>query len=279
MRHLTDDIVLSVKDAMRNLRYAIRSQAHAQGSAWPLEAMAGGAEARAGARGSRRRSRVAHLVDRVFSEVESGALALVSPAREMGRGLAFPRPVAAYFDPANRRRDEAAERLFARAHYHAAKWLLIGFGLRNVLILEHAIGRARDAVSTRHSELVRRVCALPEAATSREAEADRVRLCAALTCALNEARPIRDIDFAGREPAIPAFIAVSPNAFCFAVTGLATAIASANDAAELPGGAEILDSARSVVELRFERLMAALAAEDAVEAVAREFDEVLPLLP
>ena len=278
MRHLTDDIVLSVKDAVRNLRYAIRSEARSPIMVWPGDPKAKHAYARSSSRG-RRRSRVAKLVDSVFTEVESGALSLVSPKRDIGHDIVFPRPVTAYFGHGHPSRDEAAERLFARTHYHAVKALLSGFELRNMLIFEHAIGRARDSVLRRHGDLVHRVSDASAAAMTEEVRTDRVRLCAALTCGLVEARPIKEIDFASHAASPPRGLVTSPNVYCFTVTGLATAIASVLDPAALPRAAEIDESVTAVVDVRFGRFAAALEAEEPVEALAQEFNEVLPFLP
>jgi hypothetical protein len=272
MRHLTDDIVLTVKDAMRNLRYAIRSEATSPATRTESLAEAGAIAPPS----ARRRNRVARLVDKVFTEVESGTLAFVSPGREGARGLRFPRPVCDYFglDP---RRDEAAELIFARGFYRAVKGLLRGFGLSNMLIFEHAIGRARDEVVQCHGELVRHV--LARLATPSEGRADRIRICAHLTASLVAARPIKEVDLSLAGAALPRGLAASPNAYCFAVLGLATAIASVSEEAADAEAVDILASANSVVDLRFQRFAEAFEAEDPAEALAREFDEVLPFLP
>jgi hypothetical protein len=271
MRHLTDDIVLSVKDAVRNLRYAIRSQAEASRPAGSIGTETQDRLRRAG----RNRRRVAQLVDSVFTEVESGALALVSPGRDIGQGIRFPRPVTDYFARGRPGHDEAAERLCARTHYHAVKALLRGFGLRNVLVFEHAIGRARDTVLARQAGLVTCV----RVGGSDSPRDDRVRLCAALSCALDAARPIKEIDGSETREALPQGLLATPNAYCFSVIGLATAIASVHEEAELPSAAEILESANAVVDVRFGRFAASFEADDPVEALAFEFNEVLPLLP
>ena len=78
---------------------------------------------------------------------------------------------------------------------------------------------------------------------------------------------------------MPRGLVANPNAYCFVVLGLATAIASAQDGAALPSAPEILDSVSSVVDLRFSRFAEALEAERPEEALAREFGEVLPFLP
>jgi hypothetical protein len=274
MRHLTDDIVLSVKDAMRNLRYTIRSEAEAALSRAAGDAEPGAASSRLEPRDVRRRNRVARLVDKLFTEVESGTLALVSPQRDKAQSLAFPRPIEDYF-AGHPNRDEAAELLFARSFYRAAKNLLRGFRLTNMLIFEQAIGRARDDVLERHGELVRRLRGSIEAAPEGD-KADRVLLCAALTASLVAARPIKE---AGAQAgSVPRDLVTHPNAYCFLVLGLATAIASVAEE-EASSRQEMVDSAASVVDLRFQRFAEALEADDPAERLAREFDEVLPFLP
>ena len=123
------------------------------------------------------------------------------------------------------------------------------------------------------------VSACRSEAAAPEGRADHVLLCAALTASLVAARPIKEIDFAGKAEALPRGLVANPNAYCFVVLGLATAIASAQDGAALPSAPEILDSASSVVDLRFSRFAEALEAERPEEALAREFGEVLPFLP
>jgi len=278
MRRLTDDIVLSVKDAVRNLRFAIRSEARP-----PVAALLGNVGAspppsRAQAE-RRRRSRVANLVDKVLTEVESGALALVSPAREVRHGLAFPRPVSDYFGRGRPSREDAAERLFARSYYHAAKTLLRGYGLENLLIFEHVIGRAHQDVVRRHGDLVHRISHRPGVADDPQGRDDRVRMCAALTRGLVAARPIKEIDFATQARSTPRGLLASPNAYCFTVMGLATAIASVRDEAALPETHEVIESANMVVDLRFGRFAGALESDQPEEALALEFGEVLPFLP
>jgi hypothetical protein len=266
MRHLADDIMLSVKDAVRNLRYVIRSEADR-----PLAAAGAGMDAprrRAAMPSGRRRGHMAGLIDTVLSEVESGALALVSP-RQPGDGAVMVRPVGCYFGDD----DDAAARLFVRAHYHTAKALLARQGARNVLIFEHMIAPAREEARSRHAELVGAV------RDGDASPAERIRLCAAIACRLASARPIRESDFRRADGARRHALAGRANDYCFAAIGLATAIASVREAAELPAPSEIVGSAAAVAEVRLDRFAAALDAADPVEALARQFEEVLPVLP
>jgi hypothetical protein len=280
MRHLTDDILLSVKDVVRNLRYAIRSEAGPALTAARGDIGPRGAPDRSTPRKARRRHRLAKFVDRLFTEVESDALGLVSPRRERLHDAIFPRPVTAYFAGLHRHDDEAAERLFARAHYHAAKALLRGYGLDNVLIFEHAIDRARDALLGQHADLVASACDLSVSPADAKARADWVQLSAALTCALVAARPIKEIDPRRGASATPRNLIASPNAWCFVATGLSTAIASLQEESASPAtSAEIVESACAITDMRFARFSAALEAGDPVDALTAEFNEVLPFLP
>jgi hypothetical protein len=279
MRHLTDDIVLSVKDAMRNLRFAIRSEAATASFRDFGESGHGSAASRPLGPEARRRSRVARLVDKVFTEVETGTLAFVSRDRDSARSLAFPRPITDYFAARTPRRDDGAERLFARTHYQAAKALLRSFGLTNTLISEHAVGRARDEIMSRHNDLISRLSTSPIALDETRNSDDRTRLCAAATAALVAARPIKEVDFAQRSHTAPRAFVSAPNVYCFIVLGLATAIASTTKDVSGSQPRDIIESANSVVDLRFPRFAEALQSEKPVEALTREFDEVLPFLP
>jgi hypothetical protein len=280
MRHLTDDILLSVKDAVRNLRYAIRSEAEPALTAARGEIRSRAPHDRARPQKARRRHRLAKFVDRLFTEVENDALTLVSPRREHVRDAIFPRPVTDYFAGSRRQDDEAAERLFARAHYHAAKALLRGYGLDNVLIFEHAIDRARDTLLRQHADLVAGACDPSVSPADAKARAARVRLSAALTCALVAARPIKEVDPRRSASAVPRHLIASPNAWCFIAAGLSTAIASLPEESASPAtSTEILESACAITDVRFARFSAALDAGDPVEALAGEFNKVLPFLP
>ena len=274
MRHLSDDIVLSVKDAVRNLRYALRSEAGYRF----LPAVGSVAHHSRRAIEVSRRQRIAGLVDRVFTDVESGALALISTNRG-GSRIVFPRPVWAYFGDAGSRSEEAAERLFVRAHYQVAKDLLHKFGARNILIFEHVMSRARDAVLARHGDLVRSVRASAAMFFDEESSLDRTRLCAAITCCLVKARPIKEAELNDTASGLPQGLVASTNAFCFLVTGLATAVVSREEGPEPLDLAEILASAVSVVDVRFGRFLAAVQAPDAVEALTSEFAKIAPFLP
>jgi hypothetical protein len=278
MRHFTDDILLSVKDVVRNLRFAIRSEAGQALTAGPGDMAQRPGWDRSRPRKARRRHRLAKFVDRLFTEFESDALALVSPRRERLHDAIFPQPVTAYFGELHHRPKEAAERLFARAHYHAVKALLRGYGLDNVLIFEHAIDRARDAVMRQHADLIARACNSSASPADSKARDERVRLSAALTCALVMARPIKEIDPGRAASAAPRHLIASPNAWCFIAAGLSTAIASLQEDSSATSP-EIVESARAITDVRFTRFAAALEAGDPVEALAAEFNEVLPFLP
>jgi hypothetical protein len=134
MRHLTDDTVLSVNDAARNPRCAIRSEA----SYRPIAARGTAARLPGRTVASGRRRLVAGLVDRVFADVESGALALVSTTRR-SPPLCSCSPFGPTLGVSASRDDQATERLFARAHCQSANNLPHNLGARNVLTFEHVM--------------------------------------------------------------------------------------------------------------------------------------------
>ncbi len=153
------------------------------------------------------------------------------------------------------------------------------FGAREFLAFEQAIDEARAALLLRHSDLIWSV--VDARGAPRDAARDEriTRLCAAITCELVAQRPIKelDIDPAGRM--IPKHLLVSPNAYCFSVMGLATAIVSLRRDAEELDRKAIITEADLVVDARFDRFSAALRARDPVGALAAQFSAVLPFLP
>jgi hypothetical protein len=267
MRRLTDDIVLSVKDQLRNIRYSIRNEAEAtiraalprQGLPMPVEAL--------GLLGSP----VARLADGVLTQVENVTLTLLSADRDARDGIRFPCSIERYFSA------DASGPPFTATHYHLVKDVLQRAGAINLLVFEHAIEQAHAALLARHGDLIWSA----EAREGADPAARRwalARICAAVTVELVAARPIQKVDFGAAQGAAARHAMLSPNLYGFLVLGLASAVASLNpvETVEAP---EILDSACAVVDARFGRFNAASQAKDPVEALARAFLGVVDFLP
>jgi hypothetical protein len=265
MSRFSEYVVLSLKDQIRSARYRIRRNEHADALI--------GVE-----RGLYEISRpVALIADAMFTEVEAAASTLLADKDERISSRSFPAPVEAYFGHPD---DEAAlARAFTRAFYSMLKALMRKFGAREFLAFEQAIDEAREALLLHHNDLIWSVLDAKGAPRNAARDERITRLCAAITCELVAQRPIKELDIDPTDKAIPKHLLISPNAYCFCVMGLATAIVSLRRESEELDHRAIVAEADLVVDARFDRFSAALRARDPVSALAEQFAAVLPFLP
>lgn len=257
--HFPGPLVLAVKDQLRDVRYRIRRSA-------------GSDRAQLADRSASRVPRpVALAADAVFSQVEAVATALL-PGRA-AEAAAFPFAADAIF--ANK---ASGAPLFTPHIYRAVKTLMRRFGVRDFLIAEQAIDDARADLLARHGDLV--ACALGGRRTGPPTAPDAaiIALCAALAAALAAARPIKK--FSPPEGGDgPKNLFLAPNAYCFCVIGLATAVMSLPAGAGVPDNVDVVASADLAVDARFAQLTAALRSRDPQGGLTREFAAILPFLP
>jgi hypothetical protein len=265
MRRFPDYVVLSIKDQIRSARYRVRRNEHGDGL--------NGVE-----RGLYEISRpVALIADAMLTEVEAAASTLLADKGERISSRSFPASVEAYFGhPDN---EAALGRAFTRALYSMLKALMRKFGAREFLAFEQAIDEARAALLLRHSDLIWSVVDARGAPRDAAQEGRITRLCAAITCELVAQRPIKELDIDPTGRIVPKHLLAAPNAYCFFVMGLATAIVSLRRDSEELDRKAIIAEADLVVDARFDRFSAALRARDPVGALAAEFSAVLPFLP
>lgn len=265
MGRFSDYVVLSIKDQIRSARYRVRRNQHGD----PLV----GVE-----RGLYEISRpVALIADAMLTEVEAAAATFLADDRESLSPRSFPAPVESYFGhPDN---EAALGRGFTRAFYSMLKALMRKFGAREFLAFEQAIDEARAALLVRHSDLIWSVVEARGAPRDAAREERMIRLCAAITCELVAQRPIMELDIDPASTMSPKHLLASPNAYCFCVMGLATAIVSLHRDFEALDRDAIIAEADLVVDARFDRFSAALRAREPVGALAAQFSAVLPFLP
>ena len=115
MRRLTDDLVLSVKDQIRQIRYAIRNEADAGERPTvdrkPAFVPVDQALELIG-------SPVARLADGFLTQVEHVTLSLMAADRDARQDIVFPCPIGDYFAKG------VGARPFTATHYYAVKDLL-----------------------------------------------------------------------------------------------------------------------------------------------------------
>ena len=268
------NIVRSVRDVLREVRYSVRREAGLIDET--LNVL--GDELRANAPPFVPLSQppVLRLTDALFGSLEKAAVLAFAPERT---GAAYPylEPVSHFviFEGGRRKLDGAA---FVQAQHRFARDLLHGFGVENLLLSEQAIEAARQRLESQHGELV---AALSSRAVRRLTPGERdarVRFCAAAAVMMNDARPIRRLDLP-RHRSASAPLVQAPNLYCFALMALATALVSTAELDPRSGTADAVEAAAAVTEARFARFSAAVTQRDPVAALAREFEAVLPYLP
>lgn len=261
MQKLSNHVILSIKDQLRNARYIVRRSAtregRSEGSSFELP------------------QPIASVANAIFTQAEAAASVLFSDVEGGVESKVFPLPVTTYFGHP----DEETERgaAFTQSFYNGLKILLRNFGAREFLVYEEAIESARSELLLRHGDLIWAAIGAKDDAAGRESI---TRLCAAVTCAISAQRPIKALDIDFDAPALPKHLLASPNAYCAIVLGLATAIVSLDRDGEELGDEAVVVAADMAVDARFSKFGPALRGNrDPVNDVADVFSTVLPFLP
>lgn len=261
MLRAANAILHTLKDQVRDVRYALRAEAEVPGSAFP-KSVAGVDLAPFIAIGSVVGTPALRLADGLFTQVETLATGVLKPASALPHP--FPMPIAAYVGS-----EDALAGL-----YGPLKDLATRRGARSVLVSELALDAAGQALRARHGDAFGQGEGLPRGP---EAEAETVRACAGLACALAGARPIRRVAFAEGASGAQPFM-LDPNLFCAVMVGLAVALVSRDDSL-LAQRDDVLESADSAVAARFGRFKRAMTGKDPEADLTREFAAILPFLP
>lgn len=265
---MTIDLALTVKDALRGIRYAARKEVRLldRGQA-TLQSLLPGADA----------AQDDHNPGRLYELVR----ALANPLGRMAQRICESPDVARLSDnflvPAATSLAALAadgdDTLFAASFYRSGSSWLAKMGVSNVLMSEQAILRAARPVARRHAEWLKRAARQPAVAANDE----RLLLIVAdVTQAVIAAGPIRRVDrSAGAASRAPADL----NAQCFLAVGVATAVVSLAGVPKDFTISEIMESAELATAARFEQFAAALREANPAAGLAREFAAVVPYLP
>lgn len=268
------NIVRSVKDVLREMRYSVRREAGLIDKT--LDALGGELRGKASPFMPLSEPPVLRLTDAFFGSLEKAATLAFAPERT---GIAYPylRPVSAFVTiETGQRKLVAAD--FVQAHYRFARDLLHELGVENLLLSEQAIETARQRLEARHSDLVAALSGCPVKQLPATERASRVQFCAATAVIMNDVRPIRRLDLPMGKGA-SAHLFLAPNLYCFTLMALATAIVSTTALDRDTSLTDVMEAANTVTDARFKRFSAAMASRDPVAALAREFQAVLPYLP
>jgi len=268
---MTDDLAMTVKDVLREIRYAARKEVRLldRGRA-ALQAMLLGAEA---APDDGRPGRLYEL-----------SRSLANPVGRIAQRLCETPSVASTLDEnfllpvstslAALAADEA-DTLFAGSVYRSGSRCLDKMGIHNVFMSEQSIQRAARPVAQRHAEWLKRSAAAAAGGTGNEQR--QTLIVADATQAIIAAQPIKRVD-RSTTPALSLALA-DLNAHCFLTVGIATAVVSNLRSPGDVSIAEIMESAELVAAARYDRFAAALKEPDAASGLARELAAVVPYLP
>jgi len=264
MSQLPPEFLLSVKDQLRSLRYAIRNQSDSV----PAHAIEIVEDVAGRPHRLFERNLVAKLTDEMLSFAETVARSLIPT--EANPGLTFLKPVRAFVSEG-----DGVTSGFTHDCYDFVKYLLQHAGARNALVLEHFIETGRRNLLDRHADLLRRDL-VAKKGNEVPAAADAATACAAIVVYLTAVRPILKVELVGT-PQSPRHFLLSPNIFCFSVVGLATLVVSLRSEGLDP--AEVIESAMATVDARFSRISATLKTAEPLRNLAQEFQLIAPHLP
>ena len=250
MRRGANDILKSVRDQVRGVRYSLRAEASAPGSTLPkalhdlAPIIAIGSPA-------------LRLADGLATQVESLTPGFLRPTLRSDR---FPAPVFDYVE----RTGSFSERL-----YRPYEAILTAHGVAVMLLSEQALDQAGEQFRARIAD------GLPRDPRNRSAAAVALA-CAGLARALVEARPVRKVTYAAGGSVKQHFL-LSPNLFCGMRVAVATAMVSVEPSLS-DDSAAVLDSVDSVVDVRFDRFNRALVGKTPEADLACEIEVLLPFL-
>ncbi len=271
MSSAANTLVLSMKDALREMRYSVRRDVGLLDrtldrfgrcggrSAWPFP--------------PNPETQALRVADALFDGVDRAVTLALRPLRPPGSFAAL-KSIAILTG-----RDwTALPNGFADTHYRLTHQILRALGVGNALLSEQAFEAAGDMLKHRHAELVTAVSDhKPIGLSPAECEA-RVKLCAALAFCLEAAKPIRCLD-PPEGTSSPRHLCLAPNLYCAVLVGLASAIMATKAAGLRLDVTMAVEAANTVIDVRFSRMSIAMSARDPVAALTREFMAVVPYLP
>jgi hypothetical protein len=260
LRHLSDDIVVNLKDGLRGVRHVIRANRHDRllptrrpRSPGELPDMLLGTAATA--------------VDTALSLAQSLSVSLISDDREILSRTGRVGGLTRYFS------NPDGARLFRREMYYLTRELLHRYVRQDVFIHEAAFAEIHLCLKRDHAIVFEK--AVSEGAS----DADIARACAFLAIESVKRHAVRIVE---RGAPLPVTSALEKDAeiVLFSATGLAIALATVAHRDGLTNnGADLIESAFLAVSAQEERFIAAFASHDPSASVAEHFKRLMAYLP
>ncbi|RCS23903.1 hypothetical protein DUT91_11600 [Phyllobacterium salinisoli] len=262
--HVNDDIVVNLKDRLRDIRHVIRQVgSNSQGRRLTNLPPKNPAELPEMLLGT-----AATFVDTALTMAETISISLISdhPARGRTNRIGS---LKLYFSHPDGRR------LFHREMYHLTKEVLRRSGRGDAFIHEAAFADVYISLARNHGNVFAR--ALAQDASTR----DIAKACAVLTIESVRRHPAKTM---GTASPLPASVALQPETeiLVFSTIGLAYAVATTqpqDTSAPTDDMSDLLESAFLAVSAREDRFAAAFASEDPCSALAELFSRLVVYLP
>jgi len=260
LREISEDVRILVKDRLRDLRSIVREHRHDRVAQRPVSSEAGDQPFPI----REIEGLLGHAAS-AFDDVMSLAESLAPRGPSGGKPVSGPQPLQTYFRPSGEEQLDG-ERAFRRDLYRLAKLVLEQKSLSGFRIHESDFAAVHAALERRDAALIARLHGGGD-------QDERVRLVAALVASLFvelvRRQPIRLSSDPGEGADTVSSTAVNGLAAIAIACGLATL-----DMEGAPG-AELMEIALLAVEVREDRIRAALAREDRTERLTPIFANLL----
>jgi hypothetical protein len=252
IRDISNEIVVGLKDRLRDVRHMIRaSRSDKAGTTAPE-----GPEILLG--------HAARVMDKALTVAETISISLVSQDPKAHSTTIEARGLGTYF-PAEAAKGEA---LFRRDVYYLTKRIFTVLGAENTVVHEATFASAHAIMIRRHADALK-------AATRTNSLDDIARACATLAFELQSSHQAQPLP-----PTVPGERApdLAMQFLCFSAIALAIGLASYSDNEEA-GDEKLVDSALLALKARQTVLVEATQGKDRTDGLFGLFAFLIPILP
>lgn len=244
-RDIPNDIVVSLKDRLRDVRHLIRASRH-DAALTPQELPEFVLD------------KVARVMDKALTTVETVSISLISQNPAVHSGPPEARSLAVYFSEDR----DAGEALFCRDIYYLTKYLLRVLQEPNAVVHEASFAAVHTTMIRRHAVLL--------AATRSGDQRNIGKACAALTIEL-------DAHYRNAASFAPQAADRAKTLLSFSAIALAIGIATYSN--HEPVGEKLVETALLALQARPERFEQAVAGRDNLHTLSDLFAFLIPHLP
>jgi hypothetical protein len=244
-RDIPNDIVTSLKDRLRDVRHLIRASRHDAAST-------------PGELPEFMLDKVARVMDKAFTTVETVSISLISQNPAIHSGVPEACSLAVYFSE----RHDTGEALFCRDIYYLTKYLLKVLHEPNALIHEAGFASVHAIMIRRHAILL---------ASARNREPGNIgKVCAALAIELQS-------HYRSTASSAPQTHNQAKTFLCFGALALAIGLATYSE--HQPSGEKLVEATLLALQARPEKFDEAIKGRDNLHKLSELFAFLIPHLP